>query len=52
MFTTVLALVPMAMGIGEGVELRAPMAITIIGGLDFINLFVFDYCSHFLYFFG
>lgn len=43
MFTTVLALVPMAMGIGEGAELRAPMAITIIGGLSsstFLSLII------------
>jgi len=32
-FTTILAMVPMALGLGEGAELRAPMAITIIGGL-------------------
>ncbi len=31
--TTVLGLAPMALGIGEGAELRAPMAITVIGGL-------------------
>ena len=31
--TTVLALLPMAMGLGEGGELRAPMAIAVIGGL-------------------
>lgn len=31
--TTVLALVPLAFGSGEGAELRAPMAITIIGGI-------------------
>ncbi|MBU2690817.1 MAG: efflux RND transporter permease subunit [Candidatus Eisenbacteria bacterium] len=31
--TTVLALLPMALGIGEGAEIRAPMAITVIGGL-------------------
>ena len=31
--TTVLGLLPMAMGLGEGGEIRAPMAITIIGGL-------------------
>ena len=31
--TTVLGLLPMAMGFGEGVEIRAPMAITVIGGL-------------------
>ena len=43
MFTTVLALVPMAIGIGEGAELRAPMAITIIGGLTsstFLSLII------------
>jgi HAE1 family hydrophobic/amphiphilic exporter-1 len=31
--TTVLGLVPMAMGIGEGSELQAPMARVVIGGL-------------------
>jgi HAE1 family hydrophobic/amphiphilic exporter-1 len=31
--TTVLGLLPMAVGLGEGSELRAPMAITVIGGL-------------------
>ena len=31
--TTVLALLPLAMGIGEGAEIRAPMAIAVIGGL-------------------
>ena len=31
--TTVLGLVPMAIGIGEGAEVRAPLAITLIGGL-------------------
>ena len=30
--TTVLGLVPLAMGLGEGGQLQAPMAITIIGG--------------------
>jgi HAE1 family hydrophobic/amphiphilic exporter-1 len=43
MFTTVLALVPMALGVGEGAELRAPMAITIIGGLTsstFLSLII------------
>jgi len=33
MLTTVLGLLPMAIGIGEGGEIRAPMAITVIGGL-------------------
>ncbi|MCG8371648.1 MAG: efflux RND transporter permease subunit, partial [Proteobacteria bacterium] len=31
--TTALGLLPMAMGFGEGSEVRAPMAITVIGGL-------------------
>ena len=31
--TTILALLPMAIGFGEGSELRAPMAIAVIGGL-------------------
>ena len=31
--TTVLGLLPMAMGLGEGSEIRSPMAITVIGGL-------------------
>jgi HAE1 family hydrophobic/amphiphilic exporter-1 len=31
--TTVLGLVPMALGIGEGGELQAPMARVVIGGL-------------------
>ena len=31
--TTVLGLLPTAIGVGEGAELRAPMAITVIGGL-------------------
>jgi HAE1 family hydrophobic/amphiphilic exporter-1 len=31
--TTILALLPMAVGLGEGAELRAPLAITVIGGL-------------------
>jgi len=31
--TTILGLLPMAMGLGEGAELRAPLAITVIGGL-------------------
>jgi len=31
--TTVLGLAPMALGLGEGAELRAPLAVTVIGGL-------------------
>jgi len=36
--TTVLGLIPMALGIGEGGELRAPMATAVIGGLTFSTL--------------
>jgi HAE1 family hydrophobic/amphiphilic exporter-1 len=36
--TTVLALIPMAIGTGEGGELRAPMAITVVGGLTVATL--------------
>jgi len=32
--TTVLGLLPMALGIGEGSELQGPLAITVIGGLS------------------
>jgi len=41
--TTILGLVPMAVGLGEGAELRAPMAITVIGGVTlttFLTLLV------------
>ncbi|MDX1583147.1 MAG: efflux RND transporter permease subunit [Thermoanaerobaculia bacterium] len=41
--TTILGLLPMALGIGEGAELRAPLAITVIGGLTvatFLTLIV------------
>ncbi|MFN2369736.1 MAG: efflux RND transporter permease subunit [Candidatus Krumholzibacteriia bacterium] len=31
--TTVLGLLPMALGLGEGAELRAPLAVTVIAGL-------------------
>ena len=31
--TTVLGLLPMALGLGEGAEIRTPLAITVIGGL-------------------
>jgi HAE1 family hydrophobic/amphiphilic exporter-1 len=30
--TTILGLVPMALGFGEGAEMRAPLALTLIGG--------------------
>lgn len=39
MSTTVLGLLPIALGIGEGAELRTPMAITVIGGLLFSTVF-------------
>jgi HAE1 family hydrophobic/amphiphilic exporter-1 len=32
--TTVLGLVPMALGLGDGAEIRQPMAITVIAGLS------------------
>ncbi len=31
--TTILGLLPMAIGLGEGAELRVPMALTVIGGM-------------------
>ncbi len=31
--TTILGLLPMALGLGEGAEIRTPMAVTVIGGL-------------------
>ncbi len=36
--TTILGLAPMAMGLGEGAEIRAPMAIAVIGGLSLATL--------------
>lgn len=36
--TTTLGLVPMALGFGEGSEVRTPMAITVIGGLSVSTL--------------
>ena len=36
--TTVLGLLPMALGWGEGSEVRSPMAITVMGGLLFATL--------------
>ena len=41
--TTVVGLLPLALGLGEGSELQAPMAITVMGGLTvctFLTLFV------------
>ena len=31
--TTTFGMLPLALGFGEGAEIRAPMAITVIGGL-------------------
>jgi HAE1 family hydrophobic/amphiphilic exporter-1 len=36
--TTTLGLLPLALGFGEGAEIRAPMAITVIGGLTVSTL--------------
>jgi HAE1 family hydrophobic/amphiphilic exporter-1 len=38
MLTTSLGLLPLAVGLGEGAEIRAPMAITVIGGLTVSTL--------------
>jgi len=38
MLTTSLGLLPMALGLGQGAEIRAPMAITVIGGILFSTL--------------
>lgn len=50
--TTVLAMIPMALGIGEGTELMAPLAVSVIGGLSLstvltlviipVNYLIFD----------
>jgi hydrophobic/amphiphilic exporter-1 (mainly G- bacteria), HAE1 family len=37
--TTVLGLMPMAFGLGEGAEIRQPMAITVIGGVAISGFF-------------
>jgi hydrophobic/amphiphilic exporter-1 (mainly G- bacteria), HAE1 family len=36
--TTVLGLLPMALGLGDGAEIRQPMAVTVIAGLSFSTL--------------
>jgi len=44
--TTVLGLFPLALGFGEGAELSAPLAITVIGGLSsatFLTLLIIPY---------
>ncbi|HMS18042.1 MAG TPA: efflux RND transporter permease subunit, partial [Planctomycetota bacterium] len=41
--TTILGLLPLALGLGEGAEIRIPMAITVIAGLissTFLTLFI------------
>jgi HAE1 family hydrophobic/amphiphilic exporter-1 len=38
--TTVLGLLPMALGLGQGAELRAPLAITVIGGLSVSTMLI------------
>jgi CzcA family heavy metal efflux pump len=37
--TTVLGLIPLALGIGEGAEMQAPLAIVVIFGLSFSTIF-------------
>ncbi|MCH8961675.1 MAG: efflux RND transporter permease subunit, partial [Bacteroidetes bacterium] len=36
--TTALGLLPLALGFGQGAELRAPLAIVIVGGLTSASL--------------
>jgi hydrophobic/amphiphilic exporter-1 (mainly G- bacteria), HAE1 family len=36
--TTVLGLMPMVLGIGDGAELRQPLAITVMAGLSFATV--------------
>jgi HAE1 family hydrophobic/amphiphilic exporter-1 len=41
--TTILGLIPLALGIGEGTEINQPMGITVIGGMissTLLTLFV------------
>lgn len=49
--TTLLGLLPMALGLGEGAELRQAMAITVLGGLassTILTLFVIPCCQSYL----
>jgi HAE1 family hydrophobic/amphiphilic exporter-1 len=42
-FTTILGMMPMALSVSEGAEMRAPMAVTVVGGLvatTLLTLFV------------
>ena len=42
-FTTILGMMPMALSTSEGAEMRAPMAVTVVGGLvatTFLTLFI------------
>jgi HAE1 family hydrophobic/amphiphilic exporter-1 len=41
--TTILAMVPMAIGLGSGEQLQRPLALTIIGGLFFTTLLTLYY---------
>ncbi len=38
--TTILGLLPMALGVGQGAELRAPLAIAVIGGLSVATVLI------------
>ena len=37
--TTVFGMIPLAIGIGEGSEMQAPMARTVLGGLSVATMF-------------
>ena len=41
--TTVLAMLPMAIGLGSGEQLQRPLAVTIIGGLTVTTLLTLVY---------
>ncbi len=41
--TTILGLIPLAIGIGSGSEIQSPMAITVISGLSFASLLTLIY---------